>query len=346
MAGFWTGLVHGTLLCGATLAAMSLAFPRAAPELADDLRGAQPAGSDAAVFAEAGVGGDVAEAPPTADHGSPAGHEDATDGRIAAKSDATADDDRVSEDGAVPDSNTAADGDMPALDSTQAAARVPAPEPAAQTPIAALPDPVGSEYLRGVDLPPVAPADSSAPTPLPPPRSGADVGGIESLPAPSAPPGERPAETAPPHSPALLSADPAEPASVAAQPRAGAAAPVPGRLIAPDPDQLLDRSIAAAAQDAAEPAEPAPSVAAMEPTASPETGDAAETARGIADIDAAAEPDTGGDDDDDAPPSALPAAGNAPPASRAPRPAPDLSLPDPLSAPGAVPVSPNRRPTP
>src|SRR5690606_16869738 len=112
--------------------------------------------------------------------------------------------------------------------------------------------------------------------------------------------------------------------SVAAQPRAGAAAPVPGRLIAPDPDRLLDRSIAAAAQDAAE---PAPSVAAMEPTASPETGDAAETARGIADIDAAAEPDTGGDDDDDAPPSALPAAGNPPPASRAPRPAPDLSLP-------------------
>ena len=331
MAGFWTGLVHGTLLCGATLAAMSLAFPRAAPELADDLRSAQPAGSDAAVFAEAGVGGDAAEAPPAADHDSPTGHEDATDGRIAADSDATADDDRVSEDGAVPDSNTAADGDMPAQASTEAAARVPAPDATAQTPIAALPDPVGSEFLRGVDLPPVAPADSSAPTPLPPPRSGEDVGGIESLPAPSAPPGERPAETAPPHSPALLTADPAEPASVAAQPRAGTAAPVPGRLIAPDPDQLLDRSIAAAAQDAAEPAEPAPSVAAVEPTAPPETGDAAETARG---------------NDDDASPSALPAAGNPPPASRAPRPAPDLSLPDPLSAPGAVPVSPNRRPTP
>ena len=28
MAGFWTGLVHGTLMCGATLAALSLAFPR------------------------------------------------------------------------------------------------------------------------------------------------------------------------------------------------------------------------------------------------------------------------------------------------------------------------------
>ena len=27
MAGFWTGLVHGTLICGATLAALSLAFP-------------------------------------------------------------------------------------------------------------------------------------------------------------------------------------------------------------------------------------------------------------------------------------------------------------------------------
>src|SRR5690606_2584783 len=40
MAGFWTGLVHGTLLCGATLAALSLGFPRPAPREAEPAAGA------------------------------------------------------------------------------------------------------------------------------------------------------------------------------------------------------------------------------------------------------------------------------------------------------------------
>src|SRR5690606_2587807 len=82
--------------------------------------------------------------------------------------------------------------------------------PLRRPPLAELRDPVGSEVLRGADLPPVAPAAALAPQQAPLPRGNdGDSDAVEPQPAPPTP-DERPAQPASPQVPALLAetADP------------------------------------------------------------------------------------------------------------------------------------------
>ena len=165
MAGFWTGLVHGTLMCAATLAALSLAFPRdagedrgpgadAAPAPVSPGKLSGPDARDQASSAMAGLpasgraaGVEAADAPPPA----------APSGMTAARP--APDLPRV---GSGPGTQAAASGSLPEGEGGPQDAR-PALEP--------LPDPIGSDFRRGSDDPPRAPDASPAPAQGAAPRS-------------------------------------------------------------------------------------------------------------------------------------------------------------------------------
>ena len=243
MAGFWTGLVHGTLMCAATLAALSLAFPRdagedrgpgadAAPAPVSPGKLSGPDARDQASSAMAGLpasgraaGVEAADAPPPA----------APSGMTAARP--APDLPRV---GSGPGTQAAASGSLPEGEGGPQDAR-PALEP--------LPDPIGSDFRRGSDDPPRAPDASPAPAQGAAPRSLAV--GTEAAPLPAAIPAEGPRVLIAPAAPAGIGL-PAEPEPLD---RPQMEAPVtpgqPGRVAGVAPDALPRPSRPEPAQPAA-----------------------------------------------------------------------------------------------
>ncbi|HRO15858.1 MAG TPA: hypothetical protein PLL33_12605, partial [Paracoccus sp. (in: a-proteobacteria)] len=167
MAGFWTGLAQGTLLCGATLAALSLAAPL--PRGADS----ETTQKDRAALVPEPLG-DAAVPPVPAEEAAPSAQKNS--GTAAVREPA----------GDVPDpippvpppipgktspysgqgtQDGAAAVPPPLADLPDAAASVVADGPAPSGPLPAaehLPDPVGSEFRRGDDTAPDAPAPLTA----------------------------------------------------------------------------------------------------------------------------------------------------------------------------------------
>ena len=148
---FLKGLVHGTLLCGAALAALSLAMPLAVP-----LRGPEETGQ----VATGQVMTEQAEGP------APAGTEPADPARVSvgaagepSVAAAAGPDDAPVEDAVPADS----------VSITMQSGSSPGDPPAATS----LPLPAGSEFARGTDLQPSAPRPldaRAAPATAAPPR--------------------------------------------------------------------------------------------------------------------------------------------------------------------------------
>lgn len=319
MAGFWSGLVHGTLMCGATLAALSLGFPREAP-LAPD-----PAGDAPAARTGEGVHpgrADGAEGPGQglALPSDPAAPEAAFSLPEAQPAPLSLAEPRPSD---GPDSGLSdvADG-SPAAEGTVGPAASPldaqgtvddAPPTAVSVPTQELPVPVGSEFKRGADEPPLAPADSAAPLPAAAPSVPAV--GKEASPQETAIPGDPLPEPVSP--PALAAASPLPDAISTPQVEAPIPVAPPGRVVVPPLDRLPERDGADTPDRAESPAEAAP-VAGTPGPAPAGQGTGGEAAglnagplQGLAAETAAPAPA------DAAPPTSV----------RAPRPAPDLSLP-------------------
>lgn len=274
MRGFVTGLVHGTLLCGAALAALSLAFPKAGG------RGSAPVG--AAASQRTGAGGvshaNVPAATPMLPMPAPTPSTLPTSALRAAAPSAASPQPAAPGKGLtkipeVQPSSPAPDAPV----STASAQAEPAPQsapPPSQGPVAAtggaagpastpqssvsgatpqpagglsaaradrLPDPVGSEFRRSGDEPPTPPAPlSEAARPTGVPRHGVPT--AENLPVPAAPLSP-PAPAVLPAAPVGLPPGPASPAPVAA-PAREAPIPVapPGRVTVPTLDRLPERA--------------------------------------------------------------------------------------------------------
>ncbi|MFC0339325.1 hypothetical protein [Paracoccus niistensis] len=370
MAGFWTGLVHGTLVCGATLAALSLVFPHG------------DAKQDAAA-----PQGQASPPQPREQASSPAAQPQAPAPEAAltpAPSSAVM--------AAAPSRGPALDGAAAGPDVNDATAAAETERPALQP----LPDPIGSDFRRGSDDPPRAPAASPAPPPGEAPRSLA--AGPELAPAPAAIPAENPRVLVAPAAPAGIGlpaepepldrpqmetpVTPAQPGRVAdaaqdALPRpsrpepvaATEAAPVPGGANAAEDEATRAEEpapeTALAAQDQ-EPTADAVSTASADPQR-PEVPEAPSDLAALTQPDSAAatspldteapqQPSVASEDRSaaidnlqrggDAPAANHAAAIEArvsaatPSANRAPRPAPDLSIPQAFVAPGTPRMAP------
>lgn len=355
MAGFWTGLVHGTLMCGATLAALSLAFPRDAGRRDMVATDQAPGPSPMSFPAEGGTPVTSAPEAPASSLGpdpAPAPHEP-----MAAEPAPVL---LPPQDEAAPPP-AAESAAVPAAPGT-----APADAAASDGPAERLPDPIGSDFRRGSDDPPRVPAVSSAPVERHVPSSVAASG--EAVPPPALVPGEVPPVSTAPDAPGLRAPEPFEPEPLALpvdEPAMTIAGP--GRAEAPG----LDRRPETGAPDAAAPALP---VAAEGGTDDPQAAsaataegddtdapalprgtasspmqagvvdaDASSPILGAADDNAARQPASDPSTDDMGPgrqaaagqPGAAPVVtteGAAP--ARLPRPAPDLSIPRALLAPG------------
>lgn len=384
MAGFWTGLVHGTLICGATLAALSLAIPRDAGGGRDG-GGAEAPGTDAGTQ----VGHDAeAPTPAAAAPGQPVPvAADASPGGLAQEGGAA-----VTVEGGEPAASSLKSGEAltPKLDApdTDAPGTVgPAPDDAnaagetgAVSPAEQLPDPIGSDFRRGSDDPPRIPDASAEPVARHVP--GSVAASDEGAPPPVPTSGELPPVPAAPAAPGLQPPELFEPeALVAPRDEAPMAIAAPGRAATPGLDRLPetgqpDSAVAALSddpasvdQESAAPPDSSPAAGSSGstdggsrlPATAPALGapvdaddpsaagaisaaDAPEGSKGLAKRTddpsvAAAEPPTASGQA--APVRAVPAgsspvlAADGPAATRAPRPAPDLSIPRALFAPGA-----------
>lgn len=357
MAGFWTGLVHGTLMCGTTLAALSLAFPRDAGREDIAALDRAPEASPASVPARvAPPAASVLEAPA-----------DSMDPEAAPVQPGPAPVLSPPQDEAVP---------VPAADpaaSPAASATAPASAAAAASgedasgPAERLPDPIGSDFRRGSDDPPRVPAVSPAPVERHVPRSVA--ASEEAVPPPALMPGEMPPVSTVPDAPGLRTPEPFEPEPLGLpldEPAVTIAAPgraeVPGLDRRPEagaPDAAV-RALPVAAEDRADDSQAASAAAAKGDDAGDATGRPngtalAEPQAGAVDADASSRiPDAADGDavsraatnpstadtnpnpqaaaDQRAPAAAAP---EDPAAAWLPRPAPDLSIPRALLAPGS-----------
>lgn len=360
MAGFWTGLVHGTLICGATLAALSLALPR-------DAGGERDSG------AVAGRAQDAEALTPAADA--------AVREPVASNASAGGSAQDAEKTAAVEDGEPAASFPEPAEVVMPGPDAVAAGESASAGPTERLPDPIGSDFRRGSDDPPRIPEASPAPVGRHVPESVA--ASDEGSPPPVPNSGELPPVSAAPAAPGLQPPELFEPEPlVAPQDEAPMAIAVPGRAATPGLDRPPetgepDSSAVALSNDSAsadQESDPSPDnfpaagssnrpdgaagsgLLATAPTLSepPDADGPTAAADAIPDSEAAeAPPGFAGQTDDpsaavepqvvpDKPAPAAAAPANQPdtaptissPATRAPRPAPDLSIPRALFAPG------------
>lgn len=304
---FLKGLVHGTLLCGAALAALSLAMPLAGRDGTGEVGAGQvmteraerpaPAGTEPADPARVSVG---------------AAGEPSAEASVAA---AAGPDDAPVEDVVPADS----------VSITMQSGSSPGDPPAATS----LPLPAGSEFARGTDLQPSAPRQldaraapaTAAPsvTVLPADEPSPSPASLAAEP-PAAPPAEAPAPSAP-AAPAPVADEPDLPPAPVAE--VAIPVPPPGKVMTPVPDRRpelagapdIPAGDAAPLQAAADriattvPLAPDPAARAGSPSAAPSaaSGDAA-PAGGIA--------------------AARPSAARTP---SMPAPGPDLSTPPDLS---------------
>jgi len=318
MAGFWTGLVHGTLMCGATLAALSLALPR-------DAGGGQEgrSASDGATVPAA------ARSPGPAAGSTPASPIPGTDQGVAPIAPLPSqDEDRVGDPALVPDPNAssrpsiAAAAPGPSLATPTAVDDAPLEEDAAG-PAERLPDPVGSDFRRGSDDPPQVP--QTAPTPIERhvPRSVA--ASEEGAPPPVPSSVEAPPVPAAPVLSDLPAPEPFVPEPlVAPAEESPTMVTAPGRVTAPG----LDRAPESRSQEAARTAEAEP--AAMSRDVSSDTRAPRDpSGAGPQPGDRQPAPQA----EEDSPLAGETATGSA--SFRAPRPAPNLSIPQALFAPAA-----------
>ncbi|WP_134725696.1 hypothetical protein [Paracoccus luteus] len=331
--GFWTGLVQGTLMCGAALAALSLALPEAGrdrPDAPGESAGAGDRGPSAAPLA--GPVRDEAAAPPGRASA-------ATDARDSQPAPAAAPDARAQPVPAPPD-----DAIIPSADAAR-------PAPASER----LPEPVGSEFRRAADDEPRVPAPLGAPTVATLNVQAAAPAAPETHPARQSAPAVRPDPGATPVAPAALARG-ADSPELAAAPAAEAPIPVapPGRVAVPALDRLPERGRDPVAAQAAGTGDISDRDAGLGASL-PSDGSEAATQGGLSDSAAAVR----GDGEDatrrvGAPPDGTPpvaarasrpalAARPAEPGPAAARPAPDLRLPAPLAglaappAPGSAP---------
>ena len=224
--GFWTGLIHGTLMSAAALAALSLAVPRQAG-------GPGPDAGPGATAVTGQAAGDATRRNQPEPQPGMAG---------ADRPDALGQPETVA---AAPAPTTSGVGQNGAADDvggpTGPAGQGGQGAESSGIPTDRLPDPVGSEFRRGGDDPP------DPPSPQPAPRTGdapvAVAAGPETAPSPAPAPDDRPVVADLPVAPRTLAPAPTPPEPPrSASPEAPIPVAPPGKVVAPAPDRIPERS--------------------------------------------------------------------------------------------------------